>query len=377
MKIEPFKVEEWMNAYENDAVYNLAETCIDSMTLHELLTLSGEDPENFLSSLADIRLTYSNIYGSPELLSGIASLYRRIDPDHIVPAHGAIGANHQVYISLISKGDHIVSAVPAYQQHYSIPESIGAEVSLLKLHKENRWQPDPDELKSLARSDTKMIVLTNPNNPTGALVPPDVMSEIVKIAEGSKAYVFCDEVYRGVSEDGGYMQSITDIYERGVSTSSMSKAWSLAGLRLGWVASRDKAVKDAVIERRDYDTISCGVIDDRLASLALMHKDKILERNRAIVLKNRRILDEWVTSDPHVSYISPVAGNTALVDYDSDMLSYDFCKELLKQTGVFFTPGSCFDIEYSFRVGYAFDSKTLAEGLEKTSRFLSGLKTRE
>jgi aspartate/methionine/tyrosine aminotransferase len=376
MKIEPFKVEEWMNEYENDAVYNLAETCIDSMTLRELLTLAGEDPEGFLSSLADTRLTYSNIYGSPELLSGISSLYRKIDPEHIVPAHGAIGANHQVYISLISEGDHIVSAVPAYQQHYSIPESIGAEVSLLKLRREDRWLPDPDELRRLARPGTKMIVLTNPNNPTGALVPPDMMSEIVKIAEGSGAYVFCDEVYRGVSEDGGYMPSITDIYEKGISTSSMSKAWSLAGLRLGWVASRDKAVKDAVLKRRDYDTISCGAIDDRLAGLALAHKDRILERNRAIVLKNRKILDEWVTSEPHVSYIPPVAGNTALVDYDSDMPSYDFCKELLKRTGVFFTPGSCFDIEYSFRVGYAFDSRMLAEGLGKTSGFLSGLKIR-
>jgi len=377
MNIDVFKVEEWMNEYENDAVYNLAETCIDSLSIGELLTLAGREPASYLASLADRRLTYSHIYGSPQLLSGIASLYTSINPEQIVPAHGAIGANHQAYLSLISSGDHVISATPAYQQHYSVPESIGAEVSRLKLKKENSYLPDLDELARIIRPNTKMIVLTNPSNPTGALVQENMMKEIVDIAGGADAWVLCDEVYRGVSEDGSYMPSITDIYEKGIGTGSMSKAFSLAGLRLGWVASRDDAVTEAIRKRRDYDTISCGVMDDLFAGIALKHKDKILERNRAIVTKNRKLLDEWVKSEPHVSYVPPVAGNTALIDYDSDILSEDFCKQLLERTGVFFTPGSCFEVEYSFRIGYAFDSVTLSEGLALTSEFLSGIPARQ
>jgi aspartate/methionine/tyrosine aminotransferase len=156
----------------------------------------------------------------------------------------------------------------------------------------------------------------------------------------------------------------------------MSKTFSLAGLRLGWIVSRDAELISLCRERRDYDTISCGGLDDLFAALALEHKDAVLARNRKIVLNNRKLLDEWVNSEPHVSYVKPKAGNTALIYYDADLHSYDFCVSLLKETGVFFTPGECFDLDYCFRIGYAFDSKTLMEGLEKASAFLAKLKQR-
>ena len=373
MKIKTFKVEQWMNEYENDAKYNLAETCVDSMTLGELLSLAGKDPAEFLAGLADVRLTYGDIYGSPQLLKGIASLYRDINSGEIIPTHGAIGANHQVLISVLEPGDSMIAAVPAYQQHYSIPESVGASVNLLKLTPENRFLPDLNKLRAMVNSSTRLISFTNPNNPTGSLIPVDVLKEIVGIAGSVGAYILCDEVYRGISEDGNYMPSIVDLYDKGVSVGSMSKTFSLAGLRLGWIASRDARVIELCRERRDYDTISCGRLDDLFASLALEHKEAVLERNRKIVLENRKILDEWVNSEPHVHYVRPKAGNTALIFYDLDMPSYDFCTSLLKETGVFFVPGECFDLDHCFRIGYAFDSKTLKEGLEKTSGFMAKL----
>lgn len=370
MKIDTFKVERWMNDYEDDAVYNLGETCIDSLTVGELLELAGEDPDSYLTGLKDTRLTYGHIFGSPELVNGVAGLYRDLKGENVIPTHGAIGANEMVISAMIESTDNMVCVLPTYQQHYSIPKAIGAEVRILKLRPENDYLPDLDELRSLVYENTKMITINNPNNPTGSWIPTPTLKAISDIAARVGAYVLSDEVYRGISEDGSYMDSIVDIYDRGISVGSMSKIFSLAGLRLGWIASKDKDVLHLCLERRDYDTISCGMIDDKLASLALAHKDKIFERNRAILEKNRRILDEWVNRTPQVHYLRPVAGTTALVYYDLDMPSYELCKRLIREKGLLFTPGAAFEMEGAVRIGYAFDSKLLKEGLDKFTEFL-------
>jgi aspartate/methionine/tyrosine aminotransferase len=370
MKIKSFKVEQWMNSYENEAVYNLGETCIDSLTLRELLELAGENPEEFLARLADKRMTYGYIEGSLELLNGIAGLYEDVQKHHVIPAHGAIGANHQVILSLIEPGDNMVSVMPTYQQHYSIPESIGAEVRPLALGPENKFLPDTEALRSMVDENTKMITINNPNNPSGSWIPADVMSEIVEIAEHYGTYILSDEVYRGISEDGSYMPSVVDFYDRGISVGSMSKIFSLAGLRMGWIVSKDEEALDACRTRRDYDTICCGALDDLFASVALSSKDKIFERNRKILSRNREILDRWVNETDGVSYVKPTAGTTALVYYDKDMPSYDLCVRLIKDKGVLLTPGSCFELEGCVRVGYAFDSERLQEGLDKFAEFL-------
>ena len=370
MKIKTFKVERWMNDYEDNCTYNLAETCIDSLTIKELLELAGENVEEYMIKLADTRLTYSHIFGSPELLEGIASLYKEAKPKHIIPTHGAVGANNLAISTVICPEDNMISVMPTYQQHYSIPESIGAEVRILNLTLDNKFLPDIDELKSLVDESTKMITINSPNNPSGSLIPLEHMQEIVEVAKSVGAYVLCDEVYRGISEDGSYMPSIVDIYEKGISVGSMSKIFSMAGVRLGWVATRDEELIELLKERRDYDTISCGVVDDQLAALALKNKDKIYARNSEILLKNRKILDDWVNATPEVYYQRPVAGTTALVYYKKDIPSYDLCVKLLESKGVLFTPGECFEMEGAVRIGYAFDSKLLQEGLDLFAEFL-------
>ena len=166
------------------------------------------------------------------------------------------------------------------------------------------------------------------------------------------------------------MPSIVDIYEKGISVGSMSKTFAMAGVRLGWFVCKDGSLIARCHERRDYDTISCAAIDDKLAALALKHKDKIIERNREILNTNRKILDDWVNATPEVYYIRPVAGTTALVYYKKDMLSRDLCIDLLLKKGVMFTPGECFEIEHSVRIGYAFDSKLLKEGLDLFAEYL-------
>ncbi len=237
MKIKPFEVEEWMNAYETGAKYNIAETCVNSVSIDELFELTGADKQAFLSSMCSQRLTYGYIEGAPELKSGICKLYR----------------------PYVEPGDRVISIMPTYQQLYSIPESFGADLKLLHLSEKNGFLPDLDELRALAVPGTKMICINNPNNPTGALMSKDMLMQIVEIAKSVGAYVMCDEVYRHLTQDDVWSESIVDLYDKGISVSSMSKVFSLAGIRLGWIATHDKSVIKSCLSHRDYNLVSCGI----------------------------------------------------------------------------------------------------------------------
>ena len=375
MKIKPFAVEEWMNAWEVGAKYNIAETCVDSISMNELFELTGEDKTEFLNRLCARRLSYGDIEGLPEFRKGVCGLYKTLHIENIVPTHGASGANHHVFYSLISPGDRVVSIMPTYQQLYSIPESYGADVQILHLSKENNYLPDLEKLRRLVTPKTKMICINNPNNPTGALMSEKMLREIVEIARSADAWILCDEVYRHLSQEDGWCPSIVDLYEKGISVSSMSKVFSLAGLRLGWIATHDMSVVKSCLSHRDYNLVSCGVCDEMLAAAALKHRDKLLERSRKIVRENLQILDDWVGSEPHVSYVKPKAGTTALVYYDLDISSYEFCEEMYKKTGAFVTPGDCFEVPHSMRIGYAYGKQDLIDGLKAISEYIA-MKTR-
>lgn len=304
---------------------------------------------------------------------GIAALYHTIRPDEIVPAHGASGANHHVFYSLINPGDKVISIMPSYQQLYSIPASLGAKVEILHLKKENSYLPDLEELEEMARDGVKMICLNNPNNPTGALMSPEILKKVVDIAKKSDAYLLVDEVYRHLTQDDEWQPSIVDMYEKGISTSSMSKVFSLAGVRLGWIATHDKDALKQFWSHRDYNLISCGMIDDTIAALALASKNQILERNKKIIRENLDILDHWIQKEPRLSYVKPKAGTTALVYYDFPIDSYTLCRRMYDSCGTFVTPGDCFDEPHSMRIGYAADRDTLKKGLQAMSTFLDSL----
>ena len=370
MKIKPFAVEEWMNAYEEGARFNIAETCVDSVSADELFALTGEDKDAFWRSFAARRLTYGDIEGAPALREGICGLYKTLKPHEVVTTHGAAGANHHVFYSLVEPGDRVISIMPSYQQLTSIPESFGADLHVMHLKKERGYLPDLDELRALCVPGTKLICVNNPNNPTGSLMSEELLRGIVEIAKSVDAWVLCDEVYRHLTQEDTWSVSIVDLYEKGISVSSMSKVFSLAGLRLGWIAAHDENLRRALLSHRDYDLISCGMFDEALATVALRNVDKVLERNRGIVRENLAILDKWVQSEPRISYVKPQCGTTALVYYDYDMDSVEFCTRMYHETGAFVTPGACFAEEKSMRVGYANDRETLTAGLAAVSAFL-------
>jgi aspartate/methionine/tyrosine aminotransferase len=369
MRIQPFGVEIWMNAHETRCALNLAETCVESLTVSELLGLAGLGGEA-LGELLPLKLTYGAIAGSERLRRAIAALYEKQAPENVVVAHGAAGANMLAHQALVSAGERVVSLVPNYQQHTAIPESFGADVRLVHLKEENGFLPDLAELRELAGPGTKLIALSNPNNPTGALMGRAVLEEIAGIAEASGAWVLADEVYRGIDQEGpGFTASVADLYAKGVSTGSMSKAYSLAGLRLGWIAG-PPAVVEAVSLHRDYSTISVGLLDDHLAALALENAEAVLARSRRITRENLAALSDWVDAEPAVSWVRPRSGTTALLRYDLAMPSEEFCLKLLAETGVLVVPGSCFGVERSLRIGFANNADALREGLKRLSAFL-------
>ncbi|WP_426289652.1 aminotransferase [Ensifer adhaerens] len=374
MKIRNFGVEIWMNRYETRCDWNIAETCVESLTVAELLEMAGKT-DTILSELLPMKLTYGAIEGSERLRKLVAGLYEKQSAENVVVTHGAIGANALVHATLVEPGDRVISVLPTYQQHYSIPESYGADVQILKLTEKTGFLPDLEELKRLATPGTKLIAINNPNNPTGSLMDRAYLEKIVEIARACGAWILCDEVYRGTDQEGdGMTASIADLYEKGISTASMSKTFALAGLRLGWIVAPVELIH-AVSVHRDYNTISVGMLDDHFAAIALENRDKILARSQAITRTNLALLSDWVDNEPLISWIKPKSGTTALLKYDLPISSEEFCIRLLERTGVMLTPGSAMDMEGYVRIGFTNNGTTLQEGLKRMSEFLKSYQT--
>lgn len=372
MRIADFKVEQWMNEWETRCTYNVAETCTSSVTLDQLFELCGGSREEFMDRFAHRRLTYGDIEGNPAFLKGICGLYGTVRPEHVITTHGAAGANHLVLTTLVDPGDDVVSIMPTYQQLYSIPEMCGAHVRILRLKREDRYHVDVAKLDALCDGNTKVICINNPDNPTGALLSCEEIQAIVDIARKSDAWLVCDEVYRLLVQDcDAFTTSPIDLYDKAVVVSSMSKVWSLAGIRLGWCATKSEDLRRALLSHRDYDLISCGLFDEEVGAYALEHADRILGRSLRIVRQNLAAVEEWIEGEPHLSFVRPEAGTTCLVYYDYDVDSYDFCVRMVGETGALVTPGDAFEEPRSFRLGYAYSESVadLKEGLAAISTF--------
>lgn len=337
------------------------------MSIDDLTILSKKrDPANPVN--LSTKLTYGAIRGSERLRGLVSDLFEDetagiLSADKILITQGAIVANFLLLYTLIGPEDHVVSIYPTYQQLYGVPQSLGAEVSLWKLRADNGYVPDVAELPSLVKSNTKMIILNNPNNPTGATIPKAVLSLIVEFARARDIIILSDEVYRplyhSLPSDTSMPPSILSFgYDKTVSTGSMSKAWALAGIRLGWIASRDKGIIEAVAEARDYTTISVSQLDDQVASYALSDavRPALIKRNLELARTNLTLLGEFVESHKGVcSWVKPTAGTTAFIQFTDGGKPVDdvaFCLDVLDKTKVMFLPGSkCFGHDQDFK-GY-------------------------
>ena len=365
MHIEPFKLEEWLKKREANTKYNLAENCVYAVTLDDFIQITKIDKKQFLSKLCQVKLDYGNIDGgTPILKQAISELYTEILPENILATHGATFANSHLIWSLIEPNDNVIAIYPDYQQFISLPKSFGAEVRILHRDPKKGYSICKEELDALCDNNTKLITLSNPNNPTGALLSLHELKELIEVARKYNTYIICDEVYRHVLQDDQVCPSIADLYEKGISVGSMSKACSMAGIRLGWIATKDKHAMQNIKYHIGYDMSSVGGIKEYIAAIALKYKKALIDRNMSLLRVNLITLDGWLRQNKnHLSYVYPKAGSTVLVFYDYDVPSEKLCSYLYNTTGTLITPGDIFNVPHSFRISYACDHRQLLSGL--------------
>jgi aspartate/methionine/tyrosine aminotransferase len=376
-----------MDAHENNCKYNIAETCCASISVDQLRELS-EDKSRQVIDTSKV-LTYGAIRGSEELRNNLARLYSAkvsnpLSPDNILTTPGAIQANYLTTYALVGPGDHVICHYPTYQSLYEVPKQLGAEVDLWKATPENAWLPTIDALKSLIKPNTKLIIINNPNNPTGAVLGKSLLQEIVDVASANNITILGDEVYRPIFHsispiDKDFPPSLLSMgYDNVVVTGSMSKAYSLAGIRIGWIASRNSEIIETIAAARHYTTISVSFFDEQIAAHALHASTvhNLLARNIQLAKTNMALLEKFVIkNEDECEWVKPVAGTTAFIKFHREgkpVDSVDFCTKLLEKTGVMFTPGSCFGEEWKgyVRVGFVNDTEVVEKGLGEATRFV-------
>ena len=351
MKLNDFKLEVFFGKHEFTAPYLLTQSDCESMTVKELLALEPGSMDTLLESW----LGYTEVSGSPELRDEIAKLYSNMDKENIIVHVGAQEPIFNFMNVLLNKGDHVISQFPVYQSLYEVSGAIGCEVAKWTIKQGDQgWFMDIDELESQIKPNTKLICLNNPNNPTGFIFSEAEMIKIAEIAREHGIYVFCDEVYKGLELDGIKRPWFCDIYEKGISLGVMSKAYGLAGLRIGWIATSDNDVLDKMIKMKHYTSICCSSTSELLSIFALKHSDEILTKNLALIEKNLEISDAFFGKYSNLFvYNRPQAGPIGFHKMNIKMPIKDFVDKLVEESGVLLLASDIYDFDGQyFRMGY-------------------------
>ncbi|MBR3310717.1 MAG: aminotransferase class I/II-fold pyridoxal phosphate-dependent enzyme [Solobacterium sp.] len=358
MKLAKFEVEQWMTDHENDAVCNLTDTCIPALTINELLAL--DDAGDF----QNVRLDYGSITGDLRVKDEILKLYQKGGRDNITTSQGCLQGNEMVMETLLEAGDHVITFKPGYQAFSDYPKALGCTVTELPLYEENSWQPSAADLEEAMKQETKLIILNDPNNPTGMRFNDAFIAKMIGLAKEQETWILTDEVYRDPGNP-----SISDLYEKGISTCSLSKMYSLAGLRFGWIKGPEELI-GKINERRDYSIISTGPLADTLALIALKHKEELYERAYSVIQAARTVIQDWLAEEPLCSVVLPEMCTVSFLKYEADIPSKELALDLLNRYGVFFVPGDCFFHEYHLRLSLTADPEVLKKGLKLLSSYL-------
>lgn len=351
MKLNDFKLEVFFGKYEFTAPYLLTQSDCESMEVGELLQYEPGSEEKLMRSW----LGYTEVPGNPELRSLVSGLYKNIKDDEILMHTGAQEAIFDYMNVMLEKGDHVICMFPVYQSLYEVANSVGCEVSPWNLkHTEQGWSIDFDELKALIRPNTKLIAVNTPNNPTGYTFSEEELKHLCSIAEKNGIYLFSDEVYRGLDLDGKAKPCAADLYDKAVSLGVLSKAYGLPGLRIGWVATRDKEILNKMTKFKHYLSIGNSGPSEILSIVALKHSDKLLQRSLGIIQGNLKLADQFFARYEHLFQNNrPASGPIAFHKIKIDQSIEDFCEDLVQKSGVLLLPGSIYSYQGQFfRMGY-------------------------
>jgi aspartate/methionine/tyrosine aminotransferase len=373
VRIDTFRMERMQCLHEHEVEYNLSESGVQPLTLEELL--GGEDA---LKRLLSTEIGYPQSNGSLTLRERIASFYPGAQPENVTVVNGGSEANYVTLWTLLDRGDRLAFMIPNYMQGWGLGRHYGAGTDTfhLRVSEEGgrrRWGLDVDELDRAVTPDTRVILVTNPNNPTGGVLNEEEMDAVVSAAKRARAWIVADEIYRGAEIEGELTPSFWGRYDKVVITSGLSKAFALPGLRVGWMVAPPKLIEKLWIHH-DYTTLTPGALSEKLATLATepSRRESILARTRGILERNLPLLEDWIRSHEGLfDYVRPVAGAIAYVKYDLPIRSGPLIDRIRREQSVLLVPGDQLGMGKYIRLGYGSDIEYTLKGLARVDETLA------
>lgn len=363
MKIKPFDLERWLPSHFCE--YDLAGSVVRSLKINELIKELN----------LDLELMHGPTQGPKELRTRVSELYSNVNEDNVLIVNGTTEGNFLAMSYLIEAGDEVlIGGLPTYLQSVGLAEALGARVKFFYLTEQKKYKLDVDSVKEQVSKRTKVIIIVNPNNPTGSCFSKKDIEAICEIANDVKAYVLADEVLRYTELAGSPSLSPVDVYDKGISTGSLSKL-GLAGLRTGWLVA-DKNLIQKFWAQKDYTTLANPTLSDYIANIALQRENfkKICQRAREICRENLKIFLKWLETKPVLKCIPPTAGAVVFPQYEFKIDSVQLCKKLMAKKSVLLTPGEYFRAPQHFRLQYGgVDKEILTAALERVGDFLDSI----
>jgi aspartate/methionine/tyrosine aminotransferase len=369
---QPFEMERMMSKWENVVEFNLSESGVHPLPLRELV---GEPAA--VEELLSTELNYPQVNGIPELRENIAALYPGATPDNVLVTVGCAEANFITLQTLLTKGDEMVVMLPNYMQIWGMGHNFGLRVKSFHLSEDRGWAPDLDELNEMVSERTKLIAVCNPNNPTGYILTEAEMDAVVAASERVGAWLLADEVYSGAERlSDTETPSFWGRYDKVLAMNSLSKAYGLPGLRIGWVVGPAHTV-DEIWARHEYTTISTTILSNKLAAIGLSPqvRPRLIRRTRDYIRRGFPILDGWLEShEGTFSLIPPQAAAIAFARYHLDVNSTEFVDRLMREKSVLIVPGDHFGLDRHLRISYGLPPDYLRAGLDRIHELIVELR---
>jgi aspartate/methionine/tyrosine aminotransferase len=368
MNLPPFKLERYFAKYEFNTKYLLCSSDCEAMAIADLLALEEGSAERFQSTW----LGYTESQGHPALRKEIANIYETIQPEEILVHTGAEEAIYLFMLATLKEHDHVIVHAPHYQSLSEVAKGLGCLISPWRAREEDGWALDLNELRHLMRSTTKAIIINTPHNPTGYLMSRADFDSLNQFAKENNLLLFSDEVYRESEYDPAKrLPAACDMGVHAVSLGVTSKTYGLAGLRIGWIATKNKHIYERMATLKDYTTLCNSAPSEFLAEVALRNRQKLVARNLGIIKRNLEVIDELFTRHGSLfSWVRPTAGSMGYPKLLKGNVE-DFCDDLVRKAGVLLLPSTMYDDPSNhFRIGLG--RKNLPQAVEHLEAFIKG-----
>jgi aspartate/methionine/tyrosine aminotransferase len=370
MRIPEFEMERMQSTWENLVQYDMSESGVRPVTLRELVAMGFD-----LDAALDTPLGYSQSNGTIALREHLTAIYPGATVDHIEVTNGTSEANYLVALSVLAPGNEMAMEIPNYMQLWGVPRSLQAPVRAFRLRPERQWEPDWDEFDRAVNQRTRLLYLSNPNNPSGAVLSDEAMRRIIRRCEEMNTWLLADEVYLGAETEGERTRSFWGMSDKVIVTSGLSKAYGIPGVRIGWIVGPPSLV-GTCWSQHDYLTIGPNKLSDMVARVAVQagNREALYRRTRAILTANLPIIEGWAAGfGDLLAFNRPRAGAMTLVRYGADVPSIALADRIRVEQSTLVVPGAHVGLEGYLRIWYGGRQEYVTEGLRRIGAVLSAL----